>query len=159
VRRAFEQAPESHRCNAFIQDFQATKKLLCELTGSAHVALALGSGTLANDMIGGQLSLAVERGLVISNGEFGQRLIEHSRRWRLQFDTLEFTWGEPVSPGAVCKVLEKPEAARWIWCTHCETSTGVLNDVQALRAVAEEFQAKLCLDCISSIGTLPVDLS
>src|SRR5678816_2136774 len=31
VRRAFEQAPESHRAEAFIKDFHATRKILCEL--------------------------------------------------------------------------------------------------------------------------------
>src|SRR3954453_23421946 len=31
VRRAFEQAPELHRGEAFAKDFQATKQLLCEL--------------------------------------------------------------------------------------------------------------------------------
>src|ERR1051326_7592681 len=31
VRRAFEQAPESHRADAFLKDFSATQKILCEL--------------------------------------------------------------------------------------------------------------------------------
>src|SRR5467141_1611729 len=31
VRRAFEQAPESHRAEVFTKDFQATKQALCEL--------------------------------------------------------------------------------------------------------------------------------
>src|SRR5690606_29129686 len=47
----------------------------------------------------------------------------------------------------------------WIWCAHCETSTGVLNDLDALRELCAESGAKLCLDCISSIGTIPVNLS
>jgi hypothetical protein len=57
VRRAFEQAPESHRGDSFKQDFQQTKKLLSDLTQARNVELLFGSGTLANDMIGAQLSL------------------------------------------------------------------------------------------------------
>src|SRR5215475_11567321 len=57
VRRAFETAPESHRADAFTKDFDATKQLLCELAHARKVELFLGSGTLANDVIGGQLSL------------------------------------------------------------------------------------------------------
>src|SRR5437763_8559521 len=30
VRRAFEQAPESHRASAFVKDFQAAREILCE---------------------------------------------------------------------------------------------------------------------------------
>src|SRR5882672_2510212 len=52
VRRAFEQAPESHRAESFKQEFQATKRILCELTNATNVELLLGSGTLANDVIG-----------------------------------------------------------------------------------------------------------
>jgi len=55
VKRAFEQAPESHRAGSFIKDFQAAKQVLCELTKSKNVELFVGSGTLANDIIGAQL--------------------------------------------------------------------------------------------------------
>src|SRR3989449_10018837 len=83
VRRAFEQAPESHRAEAFAKDFQSTKQLLCELAHSGKVELFLGSGTLANDVVAGQLSLEGKRGLVLANGEFGQRLADHARRFSL----------------------------------------------------------------------------
>jgi aspartate aminotransferase-like enzyme len=35
----------------------------------------------------------------------------------------------------------------------------VLNDLSTLKALCAEFQVKLCVDCISSIGTMPVDLT
>src|SRR6266849_1411390 len=77
VRRAFEQAPESHRAEVFTKDFQATKQTLCELVKAKKTELFLGSGTLANDVVAGQLSLEKRRGVVLSNGEFGQRLVDH----------------------------------------------------------------------------------
>src|SRR5512137_474464 len=55
VRRAFEQAPESHRADAFLKDFQAAKQILCDLVQARHVEMFLGSGTLANDIVAGQL--------------------------------------------------------------------------------------------------------
>ncbi|MCX7867714.1 MAG: GNAT family N-acetyltransferase, partial [Limisphaera sp.] len=86
VRRAFEQAPESHRSPVFMMDFQAARRCLCELTGAAHCQLMVGSGTLANDAVAAQLSLEGGRGLVLSNGEFGTRLVDHARRWGLAFE-------------------------------------------------------------------------
>src|SRR5215472_11450452 len=56
VRRAFEQAPESHRAEAFRRDFDSSRRILCELVGAGQVQLLMGSGTLANDAIGAQLS-------------------------------------------------------------------------------------------------------
>ena len=159
VRRAFEQAPESHRAAAFRSDFNATKKLLCDLVRAPQVELLLGSGTLANDAVAGQLSLLGGRGLVLSNGEFGQRLTDHARRFRLDFDTLEFDWGQRFDLAAVRAGLEQRPAPQWLWGVHCETSTSVLNDLPALKELCAARGVKLCVDAMSSIGTLPVDLT
>jgi aspartate aminotransferase-like enzyme len=158
VRRAFEQAPESHRADTFMEDFAATRKVLCDLVRAGNVQLFVGSGTLANDVVGAQLSLAQSRGIVLSNGEFGNRLIDQAQRFQLDFEALECPWGQALDLAAVRRSLEGTPAG-WLWCAHCETSTGVLNDLHALQALCGEFRVKLCLDCISSIGTMPVDLS
>jgi aspartate aminotransferase-like enzyme len=159
VRRAFEQAPESHRADCFKSDFRATRQALCELAGAAHCEILLGSGTLANDVVGAQLTLEGTRGLVLSNGEFGSRLIDQARRVKLDFEALEFAWGAPLDLAAVKKRLAKKPSPGWVWCVHCETSTGVLNDLATLKQLCSTRGAKLCVDAISSIGTLPVDLS
>lgn len=159
VRRAFEQAPESHRAEAFTKDFQAARQILCELVRARNVELFLGSGTLANDVMAGQLSLEAKTGLVLSNGEFGERLVDHAQRLGLDFEALEFGWGQPFDLTVVRQRLEHRPGPAWLWCVHCETSTGVLNDLDWLQALCSEFQVKLCLDCISSIGTMPVDLT
>jgi aspartate aminotransferase-like enzyme len=159
VRRAFEQAPESHRADSFKQDFQQTKKLLCDLTNAPGVELLFGSGTLANDMIGAQLSLLPGQGIVLSNGEFGQRLADQARRFKLNFQHLEFDWGAPLNLDVLLKRLSLVTAPTWVWAVHCETSTGVVNDLAALKELCAQRGVKLCLDCMSSIGTMPVDLS
>jgi len=157
VRRAFEQAPESHRGESFKKDFQATKQILCELVRAKNAGLLMGSGTLANDAVAGQLSLLKGHGLVLSNGEFGARLVDHARRFNLDFDALEFSWGKPLDLAAVKRKLSGKIA--WLWCTHCETSTGILTDLDALKTLCAENGTKLCLDCVSTIGTMPVDLT
>lgn len=158
TRRAFEQAPESHRADAFMKDFHSVKAILCELTSATHCELLIGSGTLANDVIGAQLSLLPGRGLVLSNGEFGSRLVDQAKRFRLDFDALEFPWGELLDLAAVRRAFESASRPSWLWCAHCETSTSVLNDLDKLKSLCAEFDVKLALDCISSIGTMPVDL-
>jgi aspartate aminotransferase-like enzyme len=152
VRRAFEQAPESHRGEDFKKDFQATKHILCDLVRAGKVELFMGSGTLANDVVAGQLSLLGQPGLVLSNGEFGSRLVDQARRFNLKFETLEFPWGQPLDLAAVKRKLSGNIA--WLWCTHCETSTGILADLAALKILCAKNGTKLCLDCVSSIGTM-----
>jgi len=156
VRKAFERGPVSHRSDAFAGEFKATQKLLCDLTSATKVEILLGSGSLANDAIGAQISLLGARGLILSNGEFGDRLIDHAARLGLQFDVYEMEWGEPFD---YAEIRRRVGAHGWIWAAHCETSTGILNDLAELKRIAGERNLKLCLDCISSIGTTPVDLT
>jgi aspartate aminotransferase-like enzyme len=157
VRRAFEQAPESHRGNDFKKDFQASRQILCDLVGARKVELLMGSGTLANDIVAGQLSLLDRPGLVLSNGEFGSRLVDQAQRFNLKFEVLEFPDEGPLDLAAVEKKLSAGPA--WLWCVHCETSSGVLNDLAALRSLCAVQGTKLCLDCISTVGTMPLDLN
>jgi aspartate aminotransferase-like enzyme len=142
-----------------VKDFQATKEILCELVRAQSVEILLGSGTLANDVIAGQLSLESGRGLILSNGEFGERLMDHARRFSLDFDALECPWGQAIDLGAVRQKLERTPGTAWLWCVHCETSSGALTDMARLKDLCSEFQVKLCVDCISSVGTMPVDLT
>lgn len=159
VRRAFEQAPESHRGPSFMKDFQQVKHTLCDLTGAASVELFMGSGTLANDVVAAQISLLKAPGLIISNGEFGTRLLDQGLRQGLSFQTLEFGWGEAIDLHVVRRHLEQTPRPAWIWFVHCETSTGILNPLGPLKSLAAEFGVKLCVDCISAVGTVPVDLT
>lgn len=158
VRRAFGAIPVSHRAEAFVKDFQHTKRLLCDLLGARQVEIFLGSGTLANDVIAGQLSLKLCRGLILTNGEFGNRLLDHASRFGLSFEVLHEAWGEVFQPEDIRRILDRHPGIEWLWAVHCETSTGILNDVIVLQEICSDRNIRLCLDCISSIGTVPVDL-
>jgi aspartate aminotransferase-like enzyme/N-acyl-L-homoserine lactone synthetase len=157
VADAFARPPASHRSEDFKELFEETRQRLCALTRARDVGLLMGSGTLANDVVAGQISLLNAPGLVLSNGEFGGRLADQARRFGLRHQVLEVPWGRPFDLDAIGRGLAS--GAEWIWAVHCETSTGVLNDLAALKDLSREHGARLCLDAISSLGTVPVDLA
>ncbi len=158
VRDAFARGPVSHRAPGFVADIERVKGRLSRLVGSKHTEILLGSGTMANDAIAGQLSLLPGRGLVVSNGEFGDRLLDHARRMLLRFEVLRVDWGRPLGREVIEAALDQAAGVEWLWAVHCETSTGVLNDLEMLKDVCAGRGIKLVADCISSIGTVPVDL-
>ena len=94
VRAAFLAAPISHRDPDFLAMMSRTRTALNTLVNAAHVALLVGSGTLANDAVAAQLAAMESTGLVLSNGEFGERLIDHARRWKLQITAEQQPWGK-----------------------------------------------------------------
>jgi aspartate aminotransferase-like enzyme len=159
VRRAFAAPPASHRSDQFVEDFRQTQRALCSLVGAKHVQILTGSGTLANDVVGAQIATLDSRGMVLSNGEFGERLADHARRLGLDFIHDAQPWGGVFDLGGIDAALAANPSVKWLWAVHCETSTGVLNDLPGLTDIARRRGVQLCLDAISSIGTVPVDLS
>ncbi len=158
VWRAFMEKPVSHRHPAFAADLRATKDALSLLTGAGRVEVLVGSGSLANDVIAGQISLLDTPGMVLSNGEFGERLADHASRARLDHHVFRREWGDVFTRGDLIAALDSVPKGGWCWMVHCETSTGVLNDLAEVADLCAKRSIHLCADCVSSIGTVPVRL-
>ena len=158
VRKAFSGPELSHRSPEFVELVRRVRGTLCKLTGAADAALLVGSGTLANDIIASFIAAQGGRGLVLANGEFGERLADHSRRAGLDFEVQHQPWGARIDEDGTLDALRRMHAD-WLWTVHCETSTGILNDLGMLKRVARKAGTKLYLDCISSIGTVETDLA
>ncbi|MBN2432458.1 MAG: aminotransferase class V-fold PLP-dependent enzyme [Acidobacteria bacterium] len=158
VFQVFSDTPTSHRSDQFMRDFAELKSLLCDFTRAAHVEILMGSGSLSNDVVAAHLALLAEKGLMLSNGEFGDRIIDHARRAGLEFEEIRLNWGEIYDYDEIAARLDRAPGIRWVWAVHCETSSGVLNALETLKRICRARELKLCLDCISSLGTVPVDL-
>lgn len=159
VRDALASPPISHRSREYLQLHRQTQEKLIQLVGAKFVQILTGSGTLANEAVAAQLTLLDGQGLILSNGEFGERLIHQARGFGLDFATLRVSWGESFEQEQIRQTLQTIPKPAWIWAVCCETSTGMLNDLAMLKEIAREFNVSLCLDCISAVGNVPLDLS
>ncbi len=158
VVAAFHRTPVSCRSAAFVRDFQATRRSLCRIVNARHVQILMGSGTVANDVIAAGLSSGAGPGLVLTNGAFGERLVDHATRFGLRFSTLERPWGTPFDRAAIENALDAHPVPRWLWGVHAETSTGMLNDLALWKVLCEKRGVKLHVDAISSFCNAPLDL-
>jgi aspartate aminotransferase-like enzyme/predicted N-acetyltransferase YhbS len=160
VRQAFARPPVSHRSIEFIDAYERTRETLGHLSGGMNVAVMVGSGTTANDCVAMHLRAAFQDtpGLVLVNGEFGERLVGQASRAGLRFRALRWRWGSPWDLDEVAVAMTQPPA--WIWAVHLETSTGVLNRVPELislvSSLASSRGARVALDCVSSLGAVPL---
>jgi aspartate aminotransferase-like enzyme len=109
-------------------------------------------------LVAAQLAIQGRPGVVLSTGEFGERLADHARRAGLEFHWARLPWGAVPTLADYEEALAQVPAPGWLWVVHHETSTGVLQDIEPLKALAREKGLKLCLDCISSIGAIPLNL-
>lgn len=158
VMRVFGEHPVSHRDPKFLEALDETRDLLCGLTKAGHVELMQGGGTLANDVVALQLAALDGTGLVLSAGEFGERLEDQCRRAGLKHQVLSKEWGQPFYRADIENALREIGGCAWIWSVHCESSTGVLNNLEMLKDISTRHGVSLCLDCTSTVGTMDLDL-
>ena len=160
VQAAMQQPPLYHRGSDFLALFESFRERLSALVGDRDVALFLGSGTLANEVVAATLAAASpSHGLILDNGEFGRRLVAQAERFGLHPRVLTWPWGCPWDLDAVAAVLDDAPPGSWVWGVHHESSTGMLNDLPGLIRVAQQRGVRICVDAVSSLGGQPLDLS
>lgn len=158
VLKTFGGEPVSHRDPGFLKAVDSARRMLCELTGAGHVEIMQGGGTLANDVVAWQIRALDAPGLVLSSGEFGSRLADQAARAGLDFSLLEKEWGGFFTAEEIDSALAARDGFGWLWSVHCESSTGIVNDMRMLKEAAGRHGLKLCMDCTSTLGTMEVDL-
>lgn len=159
VRDCFAQLPVSHRSEIFTELIASTKRRIQALTRAQEVILMSGSGTLANEAIAWQLKQLEGRGLILSNGEFGQRLIRQAEQTGLYFTSHAIAYGQAFDTNALQKILQADPDISWIWMVVHETSVGIWNEHETLLSVCEQHRVKLALDGVSAIAVQELDLS
>ncbi len=115
---------------------------------------------------GGQESAVVnlfspgEHVVVISIGNFGERIAKIAEAYSLNVTRIEFPWGQAADPNVVEERLKALPPFRGVLMTHNETSTGVTNDVQTLTALIRGIHpdALVVVDAVSSLSAIPLDM-
>ncbi len=120
----------------------------------SQVLLFAASGTGAMDSAVANLTAAGDRVAVVTAGAFGERWAAICEQYGLDVLRIAYEWGETPVPDEVGAAVAE-SGARIVFCTHSETSTGVVADVQGLKAAIGD--GVLVVDAISSLGAVQLD--
>jgi len=115
-----------------------------------------GSGTAANESMLSSV-VAGKNILILSNGEFGERLHNISKIHNENTFLLEFNWGEELSLKKIKDFLQI-QKIDVIAMVHHETSSGMLNPLEKIGKLAKSHGAIFIVDCVSSAGAEVIDL-
>jgi alanine-glyoxylate transaminase/serine-glyoxylate transaminase/serine-pyruvate transaminase len=124
--------------------------------GSFAFALS-GTGTAGMEATVANLVEPGKRVLVVVSGYFGDRLAQMCERYGGTVRRLDVEWGRACDPEALRKAL-KDGAVDIVAMVHAETSTGVLNPVRELAAIAREHDSLVIVDAVTSLGGHPLDV-
>jgi alanine-glyoxylate transaminase/serine-glyoxylate transaminase/serine-pyruvate transaminase len=125
--------------------------------GSLALAVS-GTGTAGMETVVANLTQRGTRVLAVVSGYFGDRLAQMCARYGAEVRRLDGEWGRAVDPDDVRKALEH-SAADIVCIVHAETSTGVLNPVEAVARLAHDFGALVIVDAVTSLGGMPLDVA
>jgi 2-aminoethylphosphonate-pyruvate transaminase len=161
VREAICKQDICHRevdFDCLLQSIESKLLKLFEIKNTAdyRAVVITGSGTAANESI---LSSVVgdKNILILSNGEFGERLHNISKIHNNNTFLLEFHWGEVLDTKKIEDFLQK-QKIEVIAMVHHETSSGMLNPLEEIGKLAKSHGAIFVVDCVSSAGAEVIDL-
>jgi 2-aminoethylphosphonate-pyruvate transaminase len=126
--------------------------------GADYVTVPMqGSGTFAVEAMLTTFVPADGHVLLLVNGAYGHRakkIIDIAKRKVTMYETPEDT---PPDLVTVERVLKDDASITHIFTVHCETTSGILNPIVALGALAQKYRKSYLLDSMSAFGALPLD--
>ncbi|WXJ83260.1 Soluble hydrogenase 42 kDa subunit [Moorella thermoacetica] len=127
----------------------------------AEVVILTASGTGGMEAAVANLISPGEKVLVVTIGAFGERFVQICRAFNVEAEVVAFPYGQAADPEVIAERLaaDTGHEIKAILVQHNETSTGVLNDIQAISRARGDHPALLIVDSISGLAAadLPMD--
>lgn len=96
--------------------------------------------------------------IVVSIGTFGERYANIAKIFGLSVVTVIHDSGHGAHLDEIKKALDENPAAKAVFVTHNETSTGVTNDLEKIAKLVTTYDVLLIVDAESSLGSIPVKI-
>ncbi|HAV43335.1 TPA: aminotransferase [bacterium] len=114
------------------------------------------SGTGAMEMAVCNLLSKGDKALVVQGGKFGERWAEICQAYGIEVVSIDIPYGDVVTPSMIGETLKGDTSIKAVYTTHCETSTGVVTDIEGIAEVVRDHSAVLVVDAISGLGAEPL---
>ena len=90
--------------------------------------------------------------ITVNGGKFGERFGLIGKAYGVDCDVIDVEWGKSIQVGEIESRLKADDSIKAVYTTLSETSTGVLNDLEAIGKVVANSQAILVCDAVSGLG-------
>lgn len=144
----------------FFDFYRDTCRLLSRAMHTENQALILGGeGILGLEAACASLTEQGDRVLIIDNGIFGKGFADFVKIYGGQPVLYTVDYQNPVDPCALDAYLEKDHDFKYATVVHCDTPSGVLNDVEAISRILDGYEIMTVADSVAGMFGEPLDLS
>jgi 2-aminoethylphosphonate-pyruvate transaminase len=126
---------------------------------ASHVCVPLqGSGSFVVEAMLGTFLPRDGKLLILVNGAYGQRMARICQYYGRATVIQETPEDVPVDPEALDQALQADPTISHVAVIHCETTSGILNPIEAVAEVTARHGRGLLIDAMSAFGAVPLDV-
>ena len=148
-------------------DYKAvTQKIRRQLLELGHVSqedytavLMQGSGTFGVESVLSSVVGDGDKVLICSNGAYGVRMTQICQRCRIPYVHYAQPYDQIPDAGYVAALLEEDPSITHVAMVHSETTSGILNDIQAVGAAVRAAGRSFIVDAMSSFGGVDIPVA
>lgn len=158
VTAAMQKPMMHHRSAGFAKLYDQIRAGLRYLFQTeAATGTVIGSGTYGVEMAMYSLFRPGERVVILNMGKFSGRWVEYGEVLGLDVYEIKQPWGKAFGTAELMHEMQAAGEVAGIILTHCETSTGVVIDVEEMAFALRRAYPNLLImvDGITSIGAVP----
>jgi aspartate aminotransferase-like enzyme len=150
VREALGRPIIHHRTSQYRALFKrALQGMQTAIQTSNQVLCLTSSGTGAMEAAVVNLLSPGDEAIVVRGGKFAERWQHLCQAYGIIAVTVPVAYGDAAEPQDVASSLQAHPKAKAVFATLCETSTGVVHDIQGIASLTSNSQAVLVVDAIS----------
>lgn len=142
-----------------------TQKIRRELLEIGHVSedeyttvLMQGSGSAGVEAVFTTSIKDKDKVLILANGAYGERMAEIARYAGLNYILKQWNYDQVPDAKEVEQILDSDKDITHVSMVHCETTSGILNDIEAVGKVVHNAGKIFILDAMSSFGGVDISL-
>ena len=144
-----------HRGSDFEELYSSIQPGLQQIAGTDRPVF-LSTSSAWGVMEGAIRNLVQGKVLNLCCGAFSDKWFDVAQRCGKKAEKIQAEWGEPIDPGSVRNKLAEG-GFDTVTLVHNETSTGVMNPLDEIASVVNEFEdVLLIVDSVSSFSAVPI---
>jgi aspartate aminotransferase-like enzyme len=129
-----------------------TKKLKTAFQTKEDVYILASSGTGAMEASLCNFLSTGDEVIVGVSGKWGERFQKIAEAYGVKAHILTQDWGKAIEPSRLEAVLKENPGVKAVYTTLCETSTGVVSDIESFGKIVASTNAILVVDAIAGLG-------
>lgn len=142
---------------------QITQEIRGKLLKLAHVSeedytviLMQGSGTFGVESVLTSVIGKDEKLLIVANGAYGKRMADIAEHAGIAYVMYLQDYDKIPDAAVVEKMIQEDPAITHVSMVHSETTSGILNDIQAVGKVVKEYGKVFIVDAMSSFAGVDI---